>query len=290
MFVCWIVVSIFHFVVGFSQAYKALGDDQKRAFVDAYDKAKAEGKHKDLEFARSFIEVSTNSIATSHGYKDDWFTQNQILKMNDLNPDVVGPDKAAKLLNALLQESADEFGHTVEKKEHASSLEELAKYHYVFAGPRTIMKETVDKSSFVATREMNAKMLADVGAGAAGIKIENPELVAVQKLTKDMVSAKTILQKHLNVGLDLLEQGRAMVKAGNLLQTAVDEFEVGPKALSKFLQDVRELLGIANCLDANTDTGELQKVCDRLKKHFDQSKQHDAAARAVIKSFKGKLV
>ena len=116
MFVCWIVVSIFHFVVGFSQAYKALGDDQKRAFVDAYDKAKAEGKHKDLEFARSFLEVSTNSIATSHGYKDDWFTQNQILKMNDLNPDTVGPDKAAKLLSALLQESADEFGHTVEKR------------------------------------------------------------------------------------------------------------------------------------------------------------------------------
>ena len=279
-----------YFVVGFLQAYRALGDEQKRAFVDAYDKAKAEGKHKDLEFARSFLEVSTNSTSTSLGYKDDWFTCNQILKMNDLNPDVLDPDKTAKLLDALLQESADEFGHTVEKKEHASSLEELAKYHYVFAGPKTTTKENVDKSSFVATREINAKMLADVGKGAVGIKIENPELVAVQKLAKDMASAKTILQKRLNVGLDLLEQGRAMVKGGSLLQTTVDEFEVGCKALNKFLQDVRELLGVANCLDANTDVGELQKVCDSLKKVFAQSKQHDAAAKIIIKSFKGKIV
>ena len=60
------------------ETYKTLPNEKKREFVAAYDKAKDEGKHKDLDFAKSFLEVAQSSTSTSVAFKDDLFFVHEI--------------------------------------------------------------------------------------------------------------------------------------------------------------------------------------------------------------------
>ena len=75
------------------EAYKALSNEKKREFVAAYDKAKEEGKHKDLDFAKSFLEVSQSSTSTSVAFKDDFVFVHEILALNGFDANQMSDEK-----------------------------------------------------------------------------------------------------------------------------------------------------------------------------------------------------
>ena len=271
------------------ETYKTLPNEKKREFVAAYDKAKDEGKHKDLDFAKSFLEVAQSSTSTSVAFKDDVLFIHESLALNGFDANHMDEEKKQRIAIALIKDSEAEHQYETDRNDHSSGEPELIKYRCIFKGAKETKQEDLQKSSLVLNRDLNQKMIQGMASDAEGaIKLEHPEFQAMLKNCKDLSACKGGLQKLLNSALDLEQTASAMVKASKMQQDVLDVFAGGCNALTRFVSDIRETVSVAQLLDESTTPEGLLAMTDNLKKLFAMAKEHDTGIKTILKGMKAK--
>ena len=271
------------------QVYKSLSDEQKRKFVQSYDKNKQDGKHKDLTWVRSFEEKTTKSKSSSSVYNRGLFYGPQIFAFNNFVWEQYSEKEQDEMLKHFISKSQETFGF--ETKTELAGIRALNRYFYVHDGQEVFATKEENTEQFKIERGMDQKIFEEMKkeTTAPVIKFENSSWVDLQAAIKDLNPCKNRLAKELTNAQDLDVLCQSKLKASKMVKEDAEGFCNAVQCLVAFVKDVREALALAELLEMDTLPEELNTHTKLLKQLFDQGDSHLSAIKEKIKFIKKKL-
>ena len=207
----------------------------------------------------------------------------RIFKLNGLHASDYDPKKQQQLLEGLLKESEDFWGHSRSEQVN-KNLPELSRFFY-----RTLVEskdETEQKevNLFELSSEISAKALKNLNQPT--IKLENPEKMELQQLARTSSSAVKRLEGKQSELSALLIAMEANEKA----KAKVPEVQSALTTLTDFLSTFKRMQVL---LDVNL-AGMSEEDCSQKKGNVSQFNQnaleHVDGVSALLKKVKGWLV
>ena len=206
----------------------------------------------------------------------------RIFKLNGLHASDYDPKKQQQLLEGLLKESEDFWGHSRSEQVN-KNLPELSRFFY-----RTLVEskdetEQKEENLFELSSEISAKALKNLNQST--IKLENPEKMELQQLARTSSSAVKRLegkQSELSALLIAME-------ANEKVQAKVPEVQSALTTLTDFLSTFKRMQVL---LDVNL-AGMSEEDCSQEKGNVSQFNQnaleHVDGVSALLKKVKGWL-
>ena len=204
--------------------------------------------------------------------------RNQILKHNGFDAIQLGEKHADSLLEDLLKESEEKYGHNRTKQESSTGNPLLTKYMYIKDGGVTRSVVQSDSSSWhrdsnnVADKALPASLQEPGGAALqlVAVKKENPAFAQFVELAAVTESAKTALEKIRGQAEDLSCKLKARPDQGCQLQGNV--MADATTKISTTLQELREAVAKNGTIDPSYN--ELPSWVANLKKLKDVAIVH----------------
>ena len=206
----------------------------------------------------------------------------RIFKLNGLHASDYDPKKQQQLLEGLLKESEDFWGHSRSEQVN-KNLPELSRFFY-----RTLVEpkdetEQKEENLFELSSEISAKALKNLNQPT--IKLENPEKMELQQLARTSSSAVKRLegkQSELSALLIAME-------ANEKVKAKVPEVQSALTTLTDFLSTFKRMQVL---LDVNL-AGMSEEDCSQEKGNVSQFNQnaleHVDRVSALLKKVKGWL-
>ena len=206
----------------------------------------------------------------------------RIFKLNGLHASDYDPKKQQQLLEGLLKESEDFWGHSRSEQVN-KNLPELSRFFY-----RTLVEskdetEQKEENLFELSSEISAKALKNLNQPT--IKLENPEKMELQQLARTSSSAVKRLegkQSELSALLIAME-------ANEKVKAKVPEVQSALTTLTDFLSTFKRM---QVWLDVNL-AGMSEEDCSQEKGNVSQFNQnaleHVDGVSALLKKVKGWL-
>ena len=206
----------------------------------------------------------------------------RIFKLNGLHASDYDPKKQQQLLEGLLKESEDFWGHSRSEQVN-KNLPELSRFFY-----RTLVEskdetEQKEENLFELSSEISAKALKNLNQPT--IKLENPEKMELQQLARTSSSAVKRLegkQSELSALLIAME-------ANEKVKAKVPEVQSALTTLTDFLSTFKRMQVL---LDVNL-AGMSEEDCSQEKGNVSQFNQnaleHVDGVSALLKKVKGWL-
>ena len=206
----------------------------------------------------------------------------RIFKLNGLHASDYDPKKQQQLLEGLLKESEDFWGHSRSEQVN-KNLPELSRFFY-----RTLVEskdetEQKEENLFELSSDISAKALKNLNQPA--IKLENPEKMELQQLARTSSSAVKRLegkQSELSALLIAME-------ANEKVKAKVPEAQSALTTLTDFLSAYKRMQVL---LDVNL-AGMSEEDCSQEKGNVSQFNQnaleHLDGVNALLKKVKGWL-
>ena len=206
----------------------------------------------------------------------------RIFKLNGLRASDYDPKKQQQLLEGLLKESEDFWGHSRSEQVN-KNLPELSRFFY-----RTLVEskdetEQKEENLFELSSEISAKALKNLNQPT--IKLENPEKMELQQLARTSSSAVKRLegkQSELSALLIAME-------ANEKVKAKVPEVQSALTTLTDFLSTFKRMQVL---LDVNL-AGMSEEDCSQEKGNVSQFNQnaleHVDGVSALLKKVKGWL-
>ena len=206
----------------------------------------------------------------------------RIFKLNGLHASDYDPKKQQQLLEGLLKESEDFWGHSRSEQVN-KNLPELSRFFY-----RTLVEskdetEQKEENLFELSSEISAKALKNLNQPT--IKLENPEKMELQQLARTSSSAVKRLegkQSELSALLIAME-------ANEKVKAKVPEIQSALTTLTDFLSTFKRMQVL---LDVNL-AGMSEEDCSKEKGNVSQFNQnaleHVDGVSALLKKVKGWL-
>ena len=206
----------------------------------------------------------------------------RIFKLNGLHASDYDPKKQQQLLEGLLKESEDFWGHSRSEQVN-KNLPELSRFFY-----RTLVEskdetEQKEENLFELSSEISAKALKNLNQPT--IKLENPEKMELQQLARTSSSAVKRLEGKQSELSALLIAMEANEKA----KAKVPEVQSALTTLTDFLSTFKRMQVL---LDVNL-AGMSEEDCSQEKGNVSQFNQnaleHVDGVSALLKKVKGWL-
>ena len=206
----------------------------------------------------------------------------RIFKLNGLHASDYDPKKQQQLLEGLLKESEDFWGHSRSEQVN-KNLPELSRFFY-----RTLVEskdetEQKEENLFELSSEISAKALKNLNQPT--IKLENPEKMELQQLARTSSSAVKRLegkQSELSALLIAME-------ANEKVKAKAPEVQSALTTLTDFLSTFKRMQVL---LDVNL-AGMSEEDCSQEKGNVSQFNQnaleHVDGVSALLKKVKGWL-
>ena len=206
----------------------------------------------------------------------------RIFKLNGLHASDYDPKKQQQLLEGLLKESEDFWGHSRSEQVN-KNLPELSRFFY-----RTLVEskdetEQKEENLFELSSEISAKALKNLNQPT--IKLDNPEKMELQQLARTSSSAVKRLegkQSELSALLIAME-------ANEKVKAKVPEVQSALTTLTDFLSTFKRMQVL---LDVNL-AGMSEEDCSQEKGNVSQFNQnaleHVDGVSALLKKVKGWL-
>ena len=206
----------------------------------------------------------------------------RIFKLNGLHASDYDPKKQQQLLEGLLKESEDFWGHS-QSEQVNKNLPELSRFFY-----RTLVEskdetEQKEENLFELSSEISAKALKNLNQPT--IKLENPEKIELQQLARTSSSAVKRLegkQSELSALLIAME-------ANEKVKAKLPEVQSALTTLTDFLSTFKRMQVL---LDVNL-AGMSEEDCSQEKGNVSQFNQnaleHLDGVSALLKKVKGWL-
>ena len=206
----------------------------------------------------------------------------RIFKLNGLHASDYDPKKQQQLLEGLLKESEDFWGHSRSEQVN-KNLPELSRFFY-----RTLVEskdetEQKEENLFELSSEISAKALKNLNQPT--IKLENPEKMELQQLARTSSSAvKRWEGKQSELSALLIA-----MEANEKVKAKVPEVQSALTTLTDFLSTFKRMQVL---LDVNL-AGMSEEDCSQEKGNVSQFNQnaleHVDGVSALLKKVKGWL-
>ena len=206
----------------------------------------------------------------------------RIFKLNGLHASDYDPKKQQQLLEGLLKESEDFWGHSRSEQVN-KNLPELSRFFY-----RTLVEskdetEQKEENLFELSSEISAKALKNLNQPT--IKLENPEKMELQQLARTSSSAV----KRLEGKQSKLSALLIAMEANEKVKAKVPEVQSALTTLTDFLSTFKRMQVL---LDVNL-AGMSEEDCSQEKGNVSQFNQnaleHVDGVSALLKKVKGWL-
>lgn len=260
--------------------------DGKRSLIQKY---KTEGGIKNLAWVCNYLETSKDEHVESSQVKKGFFYATEILKMNGFDSSSPDSKESKAILDGLLQDCYAEFNidpTKTEVKQENKKVPVLTKYYYM-KGSQQAVHSSSSNFQMEMNLDLNLSKAMDAAAGAsssAGIKVENPTWVLVNKELQLVRPMKDRLEKIFNEAVscnkDLEAEGKP--EALPMLKSCQKPFEEA----GKFQDKVRALLAECKAFTVSTDQALLQKKLPDLQACVTAGSHHIEGLKALAKRLK----
>ena len=119
--------------------------------------------------------------------------------------------------------------------------------------------------------------------GGVEIKVEHPQLVELRGRVVVGKSAKSVLERRLTEGKDLLSFLVARSKTQTALQMQADELRTATASLEQHISDLRAVVAEAELMQKDDNIG---NVRNRLEPVISSSEAHQDGAKLMFKRLK----
>ena len=256
------------------QKYHSLNPDQKQ-----------EGGIRNLQWASSFNEQSTEIQRQETKGESGYYTAPQIFQLNSLSWDHIPSDQRDPILASLLEDSAkliqarDEMP---EKKEHPT-IPLLTKYLYCYQPEQTAFKDISDKASSLSSSASGInqdKLSKALGApDQVQVKVEHPHHHALQEVLKYGQAMKGRLEKEFNTCSSLLKD---LKTAGHsATATAEGQIHTGLKEVEKWLDKLRLDLHAGSTVAPDAEKAACESATQKITSFKAEGMIHQDGLKAV---------
>ena len=209
----------------------------------------------------------------------------RIFKLNGLHASDYDPKKQQQLLEGLLKESEDFWGHSRSEQVN-KNLPELSRFFY-----RTLVEskdetEQKEENLFELSSEISAKALKNLNQPT--IKLENPEKMELQQLARTSSSAVKRLEGRQSELSALL----IAMEANEKVKAKVPEVQSALTTLTDFLSTYKRmqvLLDVNLAGMSEEDCGQEKGNVSQFNQNALESLEHLDGVSALLKKVKGWL-
>lgn len=271
----------------FWQVYKTLSATQKGTFLKQFEKKGT----KDLSWVAAYSESVENSKKQDLVTCEDFLNSHQILKIHGLDPNTMSEGDVQKCTIALIIESEEQFQYKSETKTHPE-IPLLTRHFFVWSKGLTVTETQETKDSVRIYKELRKDQIGLLQSassssfeGAVPIKMESAVFNTIKAKAPTLRSGKTLLERLLNNGQDLLMAMEIRAKADQAIRTKATEFKEVLEKLGLFVAELRTLLAELDALDGSED--DHQAILTKLEGMIEQALVHQEGMKEKTKKIKG---
>ena len=213
--------------------------------------------------------------------------------MNGIEALDVGDEKADRLCELLVADSAAEYGFEPGGRMHPSGEKLLHKYFYKkstgHVEASTSRRETrisEEADGKLEVKPFDEKLQLMKGGGPLMIKNENPAFVEFENDLKVLLSALKALEKQWTDCQNVQAKMAAQSAKDPSLKIPAADLKACNGTLGKFLDDMREFAATAGVLTADDDLGDYPK---EMQKYTNVASNHLDGAKGIKKRMLAKL-